>query len=258
MIYENMYNSKVEDFGCIQHPNYKFLGASPDGIIIESSTGRYGRMLEIKNPISREITGIPKKEYWVQMQLQMEVCDLDECDFLETKFSEYTDYQSFKDDSDEAVYNGEKFNSYVTSKNGSYKGIIIHFHRKDGTPHYEYMPLNLWTPNDIDVWEENTIKKYESEPYKYSFLRFIYWKLEKLSCILVLRKKDWFKNNIGQLENVWNIVEKERMSGYEHRAPVKKQKKEHSKPFIEKESQCCLLKFTKIIKIDTTNNGQIN
>jgi putative phage-type endonuclease len=258
MIYEHMYNSKVEDFGCIQHPTYKFLGASPDGIIVKSNTGRYGRMLEIKNPVSREITGIPKKEYWTQMQLQMEVCDLDECDFLETKFSEYTDYQSFKDDSDEAVCNGEKFNSYFTAKNGNYKGIIIHFHRKDGTPHYEYMPLNLWTPNDIDVWEENTIKKYESEPYKYSFLRFIYWKLEKLSCILVLRKKDWFKNNIGQLENVWKIVEKERVSGYEHRAPVKKQKKELFNTFVEKESQGCLLKFTKIIKIDTTNNGEIN
>jgi hypothetical protein len=42
-------------------------------------------MLEIKNVVSREITGIPKPEYYVQMQLQMEVCDLEECDFLETK-----------------------------------------------------------------------------------------------------------------------------------------------------------------------------
>ena len=49
LLYEDIYNSKVEDFGCIKHPNYHFLGASPDGIIIESSTGRYGRMLEIKN-----------------------------------------------------------------------------------------------------------------------------------------------------------------------------------------------------------------
>jgi putative phage-type endonuclease len=88
MIYEAKYGTKVEDFGCIQHPIYKFLGASPDGIVINKESQRYGRMLEIKNPVSREITGIPKKEYWTQMQLQMEVCDLDECDFLETKFKE--------------------------------------------------------------------------------------------------------------------------------------------------------------------------
>ena len=32
-------------------------------------------MLEIKNPVSREITGIPKEEYWIQMQLQMEMSE---------------------------------------------------------------------------------------------------------------------------------------------------------------------------------------
>ena len=237
MIYEDMYNSKVEDFGCIQHLTYKFLGASPDGIIIESETGRYGRMLEIKNPVSREITGVPKKEYWVQMQLQMEVCDLDECDFLETKFVEYPDYDSYRDDSSNA--------------NGLYKGTIIYFHTKERKPFYLYQPLNLYLAEDISKWEEENIEKYESEPFNYSFLKFIYWKLDKLSCILVLRNKDWFKNNIGQLEKVWKTIEAERVTGFEHRAPVKKQKKEPFNPFFEKESQGCLLKFNKIIKMDT-------
>ena len=236
MIYEDMYNSKVEDFGCIQHLTYKFLGASPDGIIIESETGRYGRMLEIKNPVSREITGVPKKEYWVQMQLQMEVCDLDECDFLETKFVEYPDYDSYRDDS--------------TIANDLYKGTIIYFHTKERKPFYLYKPLNLHLAEDISKWEEENIEKYESEPFNYSFLKFIYWKLDKLSCVLVLRNKDWFKNNIGQLEKVWKTIETERVTGFEHRAPVKKQKKEPFNPFFEKESQGCLLKFNKIIKID--------
>ena len=237
MIYEDMYNSKVEDFGCIQHLTYKFLGASPDGIIIESETGRYGRMLEIKNPVSREITGVPKKEYWVQMQLQMEVCDLDECDFLETKFVEYPDYDSYRTDS--------------VIANDLYKGTIIYFHTKERKPFYLYKPLNLHLAEDISKWEEENIEKYESEPFNYSFLKFIYWKLDKLSCVLVLRNKDWFKNNIGQLEKVWKTIEAERVTGFEHRAPVKKQKKEPFNPFFEKESQGCLLKFNKIIKIDT-------
>lgn len=236
MIYEDMYNSKVEDFGCIQHPTYNFLGASPDGIIIESSTGRYGRMLEIKNPVSREITGIPKKEYWVQMQLQMEVCDLDECDFLETKFVEYPDYDSYRDDSSTDI--------------NSHKGTIIYFHTKDRKPFYLYQPLNLHLAEDISIWEEENIEKYENEPYNYSFLKFIYWKLDKLSCVLVLRNKDWFKNNIGQLGKVWKTIETERVTGFEHRAPTKKQKKEPFNTFVEKESQGCLLKFNKIIKID--------
>jgi putative phage-type endonuclease len=247
MFYEHLYESKVEDFGCIQHSVYKFIGASPDGIVVESSSGRYGRMLEIKNIVNREITGIPKKEYWVQMQLQMEVCDLDECDFLETKFTEYPDHSSYLNDSSTAIYNDKVFNSFTTTKDGDYKGIIIHFYKKDGTPHYEYMPLHLWTPHDITYWEETMVQKYELEPYNYTFLKFIYWKLEKLSCVLVLRNRDWFKNNIGQLEKVWNIIEQERITGYEHRAPAKKTRKEPSvKQYVNsyKDDTC----FLKVIK----------
>ena len=82
-------------------------------------------------------------------------------------------------------------------------------------------------------------------------MKFLYWKLDKLSCVLVLRNKDWFKNNIGQLEKVWKTIETERITGFEHRAPVKKQKKDSIIPFFEKESQGCLLKFNKIIKVDS-------
>lgn len=250
LIYEHMYNSKVEDFGCIQHPIYNFIGASPDGIIIESNTGRYGRMLEIKNIVNREITGIPKKEYWIQMQLQMEVCDLDECDFLETKFVEYTNNEAYTNDSFKACYQGKEFNSFVTTADGNYKGIIIYFHKKEGCPHYEYMPLDKWNPEDVSNWEEQTIAKYESEPYNYTFIKFIYWRLEKLSCVLVLRNKTWFKNNVGQLEKVWKTIEKERVTGYEHRAPVKKTKKEpENKCYDDKKSEC----FLKVIKVDTND-----
>jgi hypothetical protein len=73
--------------------------------------------------------------------------------------------------------------------------------------------------------------------------------------VLVLRNREWFKNNIGQIEKVWKIIEDERVTGYEHRAPNKKTKKETGlKPFIE-ESKGCLLNFTKIVKLDTTNNN---
>jgi putative phage-type endonuclease len=252
MVYENMYSSKVEDFGCIQHSTYKFVGASPDGIIIESTTGRYGRMLEIKNPISREITGIPKKEYWVQMQLQMEVCDLDCCDFLETKFSEYPDKESFYNDTNGIDDNKDYENLDITiTKDKSQKGIILYFHTKEGNPFYVYKPLGIKTPNEIGKWENDMIDLYEVTPYNYIYIKFIYWKLDKMSCVLVSRNNNWFKNNIGQLEKVWKIIEEERITGYEHRSPNKKQKKEEFKPFINTKCSGC---FLKIVKLDTTNN----
>jgi len=246
MIYEKKYNTQVGDFGCIPHPTYKFLGASPDGINIDPNSDRYGRMLEIKNVVSREITGIPKKEYWIQMQLQMEVCDLDECDFLETKFTEYPDYTSYENDITTNDLSNEKT-----------KGIIIHFHKKDGAPFYVYKPIDITKEEDIEKWEDDTINLYQSEPYNYIYLKFIYWKLERFSCVLVLRNKDWFKNNIPQLQKVWKIIEEERVTGYEHRAPNKKVKKEQGSilPYLTTQSSGCLLKFNKIIKIDPEANN---
>ena len=98
LIYEKIHNTKVGEFGCIKHDNLSFLKASPDGINIDPKNKLYGRMLEIKNPTTRKISGVPKKEYWVQMQIQMEVWDLNECDFLETSFKEYENEEEFLKD----------------------------------------------------------------------------------------------------------------------------------------------------------------
>ena len=230
-IYEDIYNTKIEDFGCIQHNTYKFLGASPDGINVDLKSPLYGRMLEIKNIVNREITGIPKKEYWIQTQLQMEVCDLDECDFLETKFTEYQNFSEFCNDGKEKTEKGE------------FKGIIMYFSTKEGRPFYLYKPLQITDYTEIDNWEEQMIEKYESEEHNMLWIKNHYWKLEKLSCVLILRNKKWFQDNIAQLEKVWNIILKERETGYEHRAPIKRVKKEviNNQGF-----QGCLLNIVKL------------
>ena len=208
LIYEHLYNTKVDDFGCIQHDKYSFLGASPDGINVDLNSNIYGRMLEIKNIVNREITGIPKKEYWIQTQLQMEVCDLDECDFLETKFTEYIDYLTFVNDE---------------LKKEEMKGVIMYFNTKDSKPFYIYKPLNITDYNEISIWEEEMVDVYQSK--NMIWVKNIYWKLEKLSCVLILRNKKWFQDNIEQLGNIWKIIEHERITGYEHRAPKKRIKK---------------------------------
>jgi putative phage-type endonuclease len=207
MIYEDTYKTKVDDFGCIQHETQAFLGASPDGINVDRDSSRYGRMLEIKNIVNREIDGIPKKEYWIQMQLQMEVCDLDECDFLETKFTEY-----------------ENAGAYWADTSGKRKGIIMYFHAKEGKPFYKYMPLSLVEIQDIDKWQEEMMDLYQSYKYKYVWIKDYYWKLDIVSCVLVCRNRQWFKDNIEGLAEIWSTIVSERVSGYEHRAPNRKPK----------------------------------
>jgi putative phage-type endonuclease len=260
-IYEETYNTKVADFGCIQHDTYIYLGASPDGINVEPTSQRYGRMLEIKNIVNREIDGIPKKEYWIQMQLQMEVCDLDECDFLETKFIEYSDLNSYMEDTSEELFedeDGNEFKNVCLSKEDKTKGIIIHFHTNEGKPFYAYKPLDIVHPSDIKEWEEKTIDYYQennqiqnctSKGIKYTYMKTIYWKLEQISCVLVCRNKVWFNDNINELAEIWSIIEKERVSGYQHRAPNKREnvKKENIVDFMTKpvNNGGCLLQFNK-------------
>ena len=50
--------------------------------------------------MNRDITGIPKEEYWVQMQVQLETCDLEYCDFFETRFKEYVTADQYYEDTE--------------------------------------------------------------------------------------------------------------------------------------------------------------
>jgi len=200
-------------------------------------------MLEIKNIVNREINGIPKKEYWIQMQLQMEVCDLDECDFLETKFVEYeTANEFFKELELELEVELQDTQIKALDK----KGVIIYFHNiSEAKPFYLYKPLNIVKKDEILKWEEEMIELYQSPQYNMTYIKSNYWKLEILSCVLVLRNKIWFKNNIQSIENVWNIIEKERITGYEHRAPNKKQKIKKDYVGENTHSGLCLIKLDK-------------
>ena len=243
LIYEYLYNTKIEDFGCIQHEKYTFLGASPDGINIDSNSHLYGRMLEIKNIVNREITGIPKKEYWIQMQLQMEVWNLDECDFLETKFTEYENATEFFNDGQEKT------------NNGNFKGVIMYFHTLESKPFYVYKPLEMTNYDEINKWEEEMVDKYQSIEFNMMWVKNCYWKLEKMSCVLVLRNQKWFQDNIKQLETVWKIIESERITGYEHRAPNRKQKKELVKLEVNDSYQGCLLTKFFVKKLDETHSN---
>lgn len=219
MLYEKKYKTKVEDFGCIQHQKYKFLGASPDGINTDQESAFYGRMLEIKNIVNREITGIPKQEYWIQMQLQMETCELNECDFLETRFKEYESEEEFNADG-----------TMSRTKDGKQKGIMMHFN-KDGFAHYEYCPI--FRKRDDDATCRQIFEKWEQEMMEKNsdmmWVANVYWYLDQVSCVLVLRNKLWFNEAVRKLEETWKTIETERVTGYEHRAPRKRTKSDPDK-----------------------------
>lgn len=226
--YEYIYKTKISDFGCIKHDTYDYIAASPDGINTLETSLLYGRMLEIKNIVNRVIDGNPKHEYWVQMQLQMEVCKLNECDFLETRFIEYDSYEDFIADG-----------SYSRTNNNKYKGIILYF-IKNGSPYYEYAPFNA-TEAEHTLWEEQTMEKNKD----LTWLKNIYWRLEEISCVLVLRNKLWFKNALPYISNIWETIKIDRQGDYEHRAPKKMNKRSK------------INEYNKILKINNNSDENI-
>ena len=209
-LYEALYQTRVGDFGCIPHRTLPFLAASPDGINVDPTSPRFGRMLEIKNIVNREITGIPKLEYWVQMQVQMEVCDLNECDFLETRFKEYENLDAFEADAPDTDPT-----SFAFTRTGQPKGIIVYF-IENGQPKYVYAPREVLQTKDMFcAWEEALMTAHDH----LTWMTNLYWRLDQLSCVLVLRNKLWFQAAIPILQDVWATIEREKVDGYDHRAP---------------------------------------
>lgn len=198
-LYEQINNTKIGEYGCIKHKDYSFIGASPDGINIDPLSYKYGTLLEIKNVVSRDITGIPKKEYWTQMQIQMEVCDLDFCDFLETKFSEYDYEEDFYNDIDES-----RKNTIMTNKNKEYVGFMIMF-MKNNEPFYEYCPLKNTTLTLMEKWKKSTMMRVLCDNATY-WVRDIYWKCVVYNCICVERNKEWFNANLNNFSQCWNEI----------------------------------------------------
>lgn len=205
LLYEYMNDTNISDFGCIQHEKYNFIGASPDGINTNPNSNLYGRMIEIKNIVNRDITGIPKEEYWVQTQIQMETCDLNECDFIETRFKEYDVIDQFYKD---------------VSKQ---RGIILCFVENgntNSTPIYVYSRMDLTI--DIDTAQKWIEYEKELRTDKFLLMNTRYWYLDEYSCVLIKRNTDWFKAALPMIEDVWDTIEKERTTGYEHRSTKKK------------------------------------
>lgn len=197
MYYENCYNTEINEYGCIQHDVYKFIGASPDGINIKQGHYLYGRMLEIKCVVNRVITGIPKKEYWVQMQTQMECCDLDACDFLECQFKEYETQHEFVNDVGM---------HYMQTKDGKKKGIFLCFLDEKQIPFYVYPPISFTRQKEFENWESIQMEKYTN----YTWVKNVYWYLNFVSCVTVERNRDWFNSIIPKIREVWTKIEKTR------------------------------------------------
>ena len=194
-VYSHRNETIVEEFGLIQHDKHTFIGASPDGIGVSGKNAEV--MLEIKCPFRRIITGIPKDYYLVQMLTQLEVCDLEYCDFCECTINEYKTEEEFLSDSILEDPNKTKFDLE--------KGIIGEYYNpsisKDNPDNVKfcYPPMKL-TPTEKKNWiQEQTF-------YGFKFKRFIYWRIDVYSCVRVCRDRKWWEESLPKIQKAWEDV----------------------------------------------------
>jgi putative phage-type endonuclease len=170
-LYRKLFNVNVIEFGLLNHSKLKWLAASPDGITED------GIMLEIKCPKSRKIDiQAPTLYYYIQMQIQLECTNLDQCDFLECEIKEC--------DSEEEWLN------YQLNEN-QFKGIVL------GTQDaYVYPPDNLNSDDDYITWKNS------------SDLPPSYYIITKYNIMHIKRDKEWFEENKKDMKQVWYIIQK--------------------------------------------------
>lgn len=234
MIYEHIYNTRVFEFGALPSEQYKFLGASPDGICSKYTldnkfSERLGTMLEIKCPVTRDITTSGKIAgdicpfyYYCQVQQQLVCCELEKCDFWQCKLTEYPNKEAYLTDNCSSCVNtvgttGEKIQVDSRLK----KGIILEFYPKNFKPEFDgdeaewkskyIIPKRL----DMDVsqyeaWSLDMLDKYkELHPdiaKDYYFYRVIYWKLESSHNVEIVRDDKFFGSIMPILKETWNKI----------------------------------------------------
>ena len=198
----NIYKLKnyvdVNEFGLLKHHNkdITYFGASPDGI------SELGIMLEIKCPYKRKIDGNIPEQYYYQIQGQLDVCNLDECDYLECKFVEYNSENDFLNDRAHHELTLENINSFTQDYRE--KGIIICYKNVDEDKmDYKYLYSNLKdTEEDMISWKKNQIKKFDIDiDYEIN-----YWKLDTYEVQRVKKDKIFIKEKLQQVKKVWDKI----------------------------------------------------
>lgn len=176
------YGITIHEFGLIRHKDISHFGASPDGI------SEFGIMLEIKCPYKRkvEVNGEIPKQYYYQIQGQLEVCGLKECDYFECKFERYTTWNEFLANFDDEHLKGviveTSSNQYI------YSSIIHNINGKHRT-----------TVDEVETWLEDVVTNFE-------FIDIKFWYLSHYNLKRVEFDKSFVEPKLAELSKFWDRV----------------------------------------------------
>jgi hypothetical protein len=201
---------RIKELGRLKHLVLSRLAASPDGIIEEAENfEKIGRLVEIKCPYTRSIgKGIPF-DYWIQMQIQMEVTDVDECEYVEAII--------------ESLRPDKKDWSFPTTDLPEMRGkIILCSWGEDKQLCYVYGGIG-----EEDVCIPEGWKIEEEIP----------WILSKIYEKIVHRDRTWFRGTAQIQELFWEDVAKIQRGDMPSITPPEERKKMAPKCLIQDSSE---------------------
>jgi hypothetical protein len=203
-IYEYKYKATVKELGRLHHQTDSRCTASPDGLVYDSENNeKTGRLIEIKCPVTREIDGTVPKDYYAQMQMQLHVTGLKQCDYVEAAFA--SKYNNMVEKSGPGLFNG-------------YVAVIRFAEMKVNQDfYYIYSPVNVdadWQP---EIQEDEEI------------VEIIPWRLLEWSEQIVSRSEEWWVSLKPMIDTFWEDVEKAKRGEFvvpESTRPAKRQKED--------------------------------
>jgi hypothetical protein len=180
-ILEKKWGAKIAEAGRIMHPTDTHVAASPDGIIMEAEDpARVGRLLEIKCPITRAIGGGVPHDYWCQMQVQMEVTGVGECEYVEVKI--------------QSLQGGE------TDLSGVADGHV----------------WLLQNPQTCEMrYAYTELEAAHLKAAGWDTTETIPWRLAGMYAVTVTRDKGWFQETAELRRQFWENVEKARRGAFQ-------------------------------------------
>lgn len=234
-IYEYKHGATIKELGRMHHQVDPRCTASPDGLIASCPAGiRKGRLLEIKCPVTREIDGTVPKDYYAQMQMQLHVTGLQQCDYVEAVFVSRYNQMPLKEGP--VLYSGFfaviRFAEPVVDPSvpTDHAAPLKTVQSQDF--YYAYSPVNAtseWQP-EMKEGEE--------------MIEITPWKLSQWSEQLIMRNEDWWKGMQPHFEAFWSDVEKAKQGEFQvpdSTRPSKKQKTEKCMIQFRKDDVVCHL-----------------
>jgi putative phage-type endonuclease len=187
MIYSQIKGEDILEVGLVKHPSIGFIAASPDGIAVETGT-----MLEIKCPSKRPVSNVPPLWYWIQMQAQMECCNLTVCDFFDCQFVKYLFDDEWQEDA-------EKWHKENPESRYHKFGILLEKPNAPMESKYLYAPVSTVTPMQFETWAS---QEQEQNPV----LKRVYYSLAEFHLTPVRKQPKWLEVVLPKIEEAWNLV----------------------------------------------------